>query len=100
MAASYSWRPASPVASFSKTPANSSRSDLGLEGLPGVELGGIVQGEAGQEVGGVEIGRFRQRGQAGVARPVRRVAVRGDLGEQLVEATDVHPQPRPRRSLT
>ena len=63
---------------------------LSLEGLPGIELDGICEGEAGQEVGAVQSHRFGEGGQAVVAEPAEGIVVGGNLRQQIVEARDVH----------
>ena len=65
---------------------------LGGEGLPGVELGRPLEGEAGQKVVSVKAGHFGQGGQAIVAQMLGRVAVGSDARLEDAKAAHVHLQ--------
>ncbi len=64
---------------------------LCLEELPLVKAGAVGQREAGQEIIAVEGRRFGQRGEAGRAHLVRRVAMRVAGGEQFLELAYIQP---------
>ncbi len=57
--------------------------------LPSVEIGTIVNREAGHEVAAVEDERFIQECSARVAELVGRMTVRRTLGAQMAEPVDI-----------
>ena len=64
---------------------------LRLEALPGVKLHRVIQSEAREEVGVIEVGCFSQRDQTVFAELGRWMFVSRDRAHQVVELLDIDP---------